>query len=356
MDKQSLSKRHSGIELLKILSVMMICGVHYLGNGILWDSTFGSFNSILARMIESCIIICVNIFVLIAGYFGVTGKGINVRRIVDMLIMVAVFNGGFYIAYAICGKYPFDIVEFLKSLIPYMFEGYWFIRVYLILTLLSPFLSFLLKSLNKKAYLALVIISLIVFSILPSFNETFKNNDGYDIIHFTVMYIIGGYIRLHLSKIPNIFLCFLGYFFCAGVTFIVSVYGDNMPYFAYDFIPIVFESCFLFMAFMQMKFKSAFINHIAKSSLAIFVLENSIGHIYDNIMNVKDYMDSPYFLLHFVCCVVGFTAFALTVDCLRRFIFKYTVDKLLDKIKFINTRVLCNIDKGKESNASAQNM
>ncbi len=87
-------ERNASIDLLKIFASMMIFGVHFLGNGILWNAEFGSFNTIVARGIESVIIVCVNIFVISSGYFGVTSKGFNVRRITDMLIMVAFFSGG----------------------------------------------------------------------------------------------------------------------------------------------------------------------------------------------------------------------------------------------------------------------
>lgn len=345
MEKTSLLKteRQAGIDLLRLIAVMMIATVHFLGQGILYNTEFGSFNTKAARIIESLAIVCVNLFILISGYFGITGKGLNIRRLLDMILMIAFFSGGSYIYYSAVGQNTFHFIDFGKSLIPYMFEGYWFIRVYLILSVLAPFINIGLLRLSKKSYTILLLICFICFSVLPSVSDTFKNNDGYDILHFVYIYVIGGYIRLHLPKKPRPVYCFLGYLFCSGVTFLCSVYGDGLRYWAYDFISVVPAAVLLFLAFSQLTFSSKPISYIARSSLAIFVVENSIQGLYVNILKVREYMNSPFFLLHYAVCIIGFTAFAIGVDCLRRVLFRFTVDKLIDRSPLCNKRVFVNL-------------
>lgn len=336
-------QRNSGLDLLRIIACMMVFTCHFLSNGILFNVEFGSFNTIAARGIEAVSIVCINIFILVSGYFGIKSKGINTRRKINMLIMVAFFSVISYVYYAF-RKNNFSISGLLTSFAPYFVGGYWFIRVYLILVLISPFLNLCLSKLNSKAYLYLVIICYILFSVLPSFCKAFKNSDGYDIIHFAFIYSVGGYIRLHLSKKPNVFLSIVFFGLFAIATCAFSIWGDGLGYWAYDFITVIPESVFLFLAFEQFQFSSKFISFIAQSSLAVFVLENCIGGLYNDILKVKDFMETPLFIPHYLICVIGFSVFALSVDCLRRIVFKYSIDKILDKIPIINKRILDNLE------------
>lgn len=338
-------ERNASIDLLKIFAAMMIFGVHFLGNGILFNAEFGSFNTIIARGIESVIIVCVNIFIISSGYFGVTSKGLNVRRITDMLIMVAFFSGGSYLYNSIFVTGEFSVLKFLGSLIPYMIEGYWFIRVYLILAILAPFLNVVLTKLNKKSYLSLLIVFFVIFSVLSSLNKNFKNTGGFDIIHFVIMYSFGGYIRLHIKKLPNFFISIGVFLFLAFITTAISIYVDDSGCWNYDYITVILEAIFIFSAFLKLNFKNRFISFAAQSSLSIFVAEHIFNDLYDGILKVKDYMESIYFIPHFLVCLIGFTIFAFSLDIIRRFIFKYTVDKLLDKIPLLNKRVFTELEK-----------
>lgn len=328
----------------------MIVTVHFLGNGILNNVEFGSFNTIIARGIECLAIVCINIFLLITGYFGITAKGINLRRIVNMLIMIAFFTVLSYL-YTSIRQQTFSASKLLFSFAPYLVEGYWFVRVYLILVLITPYLNLGLNRLKSKSYLSLIIICYICFSVLPSFSKAFKNNDGYDIIHFVFMYVIGGYLRLHLPKKPNALVSIVLYGVFAFATFLFSVYGDNLGYWSYDFFTVIPEAVFLFLAFEQLKFNNKFLSYVAQSSLAVFVLENSILGLYVEIMNVKHFMETKYFIPHYLICVVGFTMFAFLIDCIRRVLFKYSIDKLLDRIPVINKRIFGNM----ENSSSVEN-
>lgn len=338
-------QRHSGVELLRIFAIMMIVAGHYLSKGILNNMPFGSFNTIAARAIEAVAVVGVNCFLLITGYFSVTGKGIHLRRLFDMLLMVAFFDAISYIYYTVCGEHPFSFVDFLKSLAPYLFGGFWFIRVYLILMLVAPFLRIVLLHLSKRAYTSLVLLCLFVFSLFPSFLPAFKNDNGFDILHFAVMYTIGGYLRLHCKRLPPVWISLGLFFFFAIGTCAFSIYGDGLGYWAYDFITVLVSSCFLFIAFLSFQFHSRAINFVARSTLAVFVLENNIHGLYESVLRVKDYMESRMFLPHFVVCVIGFTAIALTVDCLRRLLFQVSIDRLLDRVRPLNVRIFSDLER-----------
>ncbi len=279
---EKYKQRESGIELVRIIAVLMVIAVHYFGGdeGILSQNLFFSFNHVSFRIIESLCVICVNLFVIITGYFGVTKKGINIRRIVDIIVVVAFWGAASYFFNCISSGSAITTSELVKSVFPYMFGSLWYVRVYLILSLIAPFINMALLSMNRKNYTIFIVVILVLFSLLPSFVPAFENENGYDIIHFVLIYCIGGYIRLHLDKKPPMWICFATWIGFSAITALFSVYGDGLGYWGYDFISVVLSCIALFIMFSQIKFKSAIINYIASLTFGIYVLEGVIPERY----------------------------------------------------------------------------
>lgn len=65
-----------GIELLRIVAMMMVVGLHYLNfGGILWSEAV--MNRRIAWGIEAFLFVAVNCYVLISGYFLVKAKNFH---------------------------------------------------------------------------------------------------------------------------------------------------------------------------------------------------------------------------------------------------------------------------------------
>lgn len=68
-------ERNSTIEILRIISMLFVVGLHYLntgiGGGLLTNILF---NKLWTHMFESVGIVAVNVFVLISGYFLINQK------------------------------------------------------------------------------------------------------------------------------------------------------------------------------------------------------------------------------------------------------------------------------------------
>ena len=339
--------RNSGPELLRIIAMLMIISVHYLdagGGGIVSRPFTMNFNNAFARGAESVAIIGVNLFVLITGYFSVKQKGINLRRITGIVLLVAFWGGLLYIHGLAAGE-TFSFVGLIKALFPYMFGTMWYIRVYLMLVILAPFLNILLNRLNSKGLITYIAAITVLFSLLSSFVPAFKNAAGYDIIHFIMMYSIGAAVNLKSDRLPSKSLCFIIFLISSAATTAFSVWGDGLPYWGYDFITCVVSSAALFALFIQIEFHSGIINFIAKTTLGIYVLNISFPYLYTRFIIREQYFDSRYLIVHFAASVIGFFVVACVLETARTLLFSVTVDKVLDKIKFINKRYLQNIEK-----------
>lgn len=344
MTERKTIKRNSSIELLRIIAVLMIIAVHYLGpgGGILSRPFSLSFNASVAKIAESLAIGGVNLFILITGYFSIDQKGINAKRLLGIIILVA-FWGMLFFFHALAIGTPFSFIGLLQSLFPYLFGSMWYIRVYLILMLLSPFLNVLINALNEKSFKAYVIIILILFSLLPSFVKAFENTNGYDIIHFVLLYSIGAYIRNGTRALPSKAVCLIAYFFFAAITTLFSIFGNGIKYWGYDFISSVLSSVALFSFFVQIDFYSAFINTIAKTVLGIYILNISFPFLYTKFIIREAYFDSKLFIVHFLLSVVGFFLVACILELVRIALFSVTVDKLMNRSTYLSKRYLSDI-------------
>ena len=77
-------ERLSNIELLRILSMLMVIGLHcnYVSLGIPTEHTLSAntFGECLRIVIENACLVSVNVYVLISGYFGIHLKAEKVFR------------------------------------------------------------------------------------------------------------------------------------------------------------------------------------------------------------------------------------------------------------------------------------
>jgi len=198
-----MKKRIVSIELLRILAMMMVVMLHYLGKGSLLQELTGelTLNGYIAWVLESLSVVAVNVYMLISGYFLVE-SGFKMSRLVELLcqvlfytVFVPVILGGL----GIISLKDFTIYNILLNLLPIQMNQYWFVTAYVIMYLFSPVLSAAAKSM-KKEQLKYTILGLLLFfsvskTILPV--ELAIDNNGYDGLWFLCVFLAAAYIRLY---------------------------------------------------------------------------------------------------------------------------------------------------------------
>lgn len=135
--------RQSNFELLRIIAMCMIIGLHYYG---FYDASstipYPSNNYTIFQLNESFCICGVNLFILISGYFSCKKQNfIDIRKICNLLIDVIFWGSlGFLIA-CFFSQREFDLKDLIKTTIPYFWGGRWFVKAYIILLFFIPFLN-----------------------------------------------------------------------------------------------------------------------------------------------------------------------------------------------------------------------
>lgn len=193
----------ANIELLRILSMMMVVMLHYLGKGELLPATTGAMDlkGYVAWGMESLCIVAVNLYMLISGYFLVE-SGFKLHRIIELWCQVLFYTILVPLVLIALGVLPagiFNIYHILQTVLPVQMEHYWFVTAYFIMYLLSPVLSTAAKNMSKEQ-LKRTIIGLLLFfavskSVLPV--ELTIDNKGYDGLWFICVFLVAAYMRLY---------------------------------------------------------------------------------------------------------------------------------------------------------------
>ena len=145
-------------------------------------------------VISSC---GVDLFVLISGYFLSTSFVLKFSRIFHIWIITffyLFFIGVFCLAFY---QDKFSCVNLIKDMRPITGSNYWFIKSYLAMVLLAPFIAITFKNISKRTTLFLIFILYLLSSRYTG--EYFDTNNNLRL--FILLFVIAGYIKKY--DVPN---------------------------------------------------------------------------------------------------------------------------------------------------------
>ena len=200
-------KRNYGIDLLRIVSMWMIVGLHVLGDGGGTESSIGTANSV-AWLLE-CICICgVDCFAIISGYVGYTDKEKKrpYRKILSFWLQVFFYSFGITLIFFLLTPETVGIGTLIKSAMPIATKQYWYVSAYFALVFAAPFVNKLIRMLDKRECTGMVLIIFVLLSLYGTFssrfNDPFQLNTGYSFIWLMMLYIVGSWLKKY--QIPNL--------------------------------------------------------------------------------------------------------------------------------------------------------
>jgi len=339
------NSRNSTLEILRIISMMMVIGLHYMNKTI-----GGGFNTelpvniISSHILESICITSVNVFVLISGYFMLSAKTTGLKKAIDLYLVMLFYNLSCFGIATAAGQYPFSVRGLFFAFFPFFAGMKWFLETYIILLLIAPFINKLLNGLNKKAHGFLILIQIMLFSIWPSFFPGAPILDGgYGITNFITLYFIASYIRKYISfqhKKKTRFIAFTVFVVsCLVITVSSFLTYFNQRAWDYCYIFNILASTALFVFFLNMpKTNLKIVNTIAGTTFGVYILHSMLYFqplIYHSILHTELYYNSEYQTVHFLLCIVLLFTVCAIIDYCRQRIWNVTVKKALDKSRLI---------------------
>lgn len=226
-------ERDSRFELLRIVSmIFIICG-HYAYHG------FSNDFDVYSRSMKSSILftsiggqVGVNIFVMISGYFGIDNK-INIKdKIKNLANQVWFYSYFIYVILLLLGVYDFSLHNAYIAFLPIISKEYWFATAWIVLVLLMNIINSYFRKLSQISYKRILIVCMIVWVIIPTF--LYGNMYENELIWFSVLYILGGYLKkfeISISKTKCLIYGVFCWLICWMSGIIISYIGETFTIF-----------------------------------------------------------------------------------------------------------------------------
>lgn len=367
------SNRNIGIELLRIISMLMVVILHLIGGfgKILKNTQSLSINNNIIWLLEIACYGAVNMYALITGYVCVKSKH-RWERIIELWLQVTFYTLGIT---AILYMIPQNIInvgikDIIKAVFPVMSKQYWYFSSYFCLFLFIPFINKLIFSLSKNEHKKIILISLVAFCGIAFIGrvlggDIFSVNRGYSFLWLSVMYIIGAYIKLYsndFEKIDNkkiliisiIFtiLTWLSEIVISIIT--LKIFGSikgNKLFIVYNSPTIVISSICLFIFFSRLNIRHGanMILKFASVSFGVYLISEQkfIRSLLFMTDKFSKYANMPWYLM------IGSTIFTAVIiylicsviDYIRKWLFNLLhIRKLSEKIKDIIKKVLISFN------------
>lgn len=275
-DKNPISpQRNSSIELYRIIATFAVLIVHFNG-WFLGDSPLPEYdvdNPSLFRtgqmIIKAVVIICVNMFVIISGYFGIRLK---LSSILKLCIYLALIYIPLYIVKCI-SDHEFVLTVFIERCFVISYAGY-FIQCYFMLMILSPVINAFIDKYGRDCLKwVLVFWGLEFWFDCIMEVEELGYNRGFSVIHFVLMYMIARCIKLYENDIKKIrpMIWVLGYLFLTLVIIVSHIIGIKWCW-NYSNPVVVLSATCSFLPFLYKTYYNKVINWIASGSLAVYII------------------------------------------------------------------------------------
>lgn len=188
--------RNYGIDLLRIVSMVMIIILHIFGYTGLFSSTDETISDMIGYYIYIAAFCSVNCFGIISGYVGYNSKHkfSNIIYLTLQVIFILVISA---IIYKI--RYPKEVDSklFVNSFFPIVYSQVWYFRAYFCMFFFIPFMNILMEKLNRNQARLLVGSILILFSVIPTIfsSDPYQTSYGYSAIWLISLYLIGTYLK-----------------------------------------------------------------------------------------------------------------------------------------------------------------
>lgn len=279
--------RNSSIELLRIISAMGVVILHM--NNSEFGGAFSyvnnhTLNSCLINLFE-CIFICaVNVFIIISGYFLSKTNTRKVSKIVELLIQMGIINGIFNVLQSIILNRKITIVSSIIEFIP----ARYFIILYSVLYLVSPYINILVNNLDKKQFKKLLILLFVIFSVysftidvLVHFGikesmspiSLYGSASGYSIVNFILLYFIGTYIGKYELEYSNKKVVLIGIaslvinYICSLISGLAYSYNNPL---------VIIYATMVFVLFSRVNFTNAIIIELSKATYTCYVINTFV--------------------------------------------------------------------------------
>lgn len=368
---ESKTTRETSFELLRIVAMCMIIALHYLSKGevlvSLGANGAGEMNAaaIAAWIVEAMCLPAVNVYILISGYFG--GKSsFRISKFMHLWRTVLFYSVSITLLLGLTGNLmtiygrmtlgELSIYDWMNVIFPLVTEEYWFITAYVILYLLMPFLNAGVEKLERKMLRDLLIVLFVFFSVFKSFlpMKLPTDKNGYDVLWFICLYLLGGYWRKYGCKVFEKRICCICLYLVSAVGTVGVAFGlrylnlklgiagagelANHVY-TYNHLFCLAAAIGLFGIFRGVRIRgkqiSLWIGYFASCTMAVYLIHEQLylRYLWPKWFDTKAQSGTWTFLPHMTATVICVFTVCILIEAIRRFVVQRVCDFAIKRIR-----------------------
>lgn len=356
----SMMDRSIGMDLLRVICMLLVVGTHFYGHGGLVNGTLvaGEVNWVAGNVIYALTIVAVNCFVLLSGYFQCTSR-FKLKRVLSVWVQVIFYSVALFIAAPVVCRlfgeeFNFSLKGMLNSVLVVTKSQYWFVTAYLLMYLVSPFLNCAIRAMDKRMHLMCCCVLLGIFSVAANlvYTSDFGNvNGGYSFLWFCILYIVAAYFRLYVpAERKHRKWGLLIYFCCAaGValarfaahylfTWLLGYPKMTSLFYSYNSILVTSASVGLFAAMRTVKMSGVpekIVRIIAPLAFGVYLIHdhNSVRPLLWGWLKPYAFADSAWMVPYSLACTLGIFLVCCGVEWVRKKLFRVAgIDKIINRI------------------------
>ena len=298
------SSRNSSIELLRVVFMMLIMLIHAYGHGsgldYDWIYSLGADSATAYHLgLFSIGKVGVTGFMFISGYYGIKFHGGKLWNMLSMLLFYLL------IVEIVAGVNFFAIFQSLL----HPWDQWWFVSCYLLVFILSPIINTGIEKLTEKQF-RFIVLGMLLYTYVGHF---IMRTNSQDLELLLTIFLAARYVRLYGRAVWQKYsgVCAL---VLAGVLFFSPILLSQVGgvkihdiFLSNNNILLLLFSASLVMYWDKHPFHNGFINYLASSTLAIYLLT-------DNVLRTEF---DPWLLGYVMDGVQGFLLIAaIAVGCL----------------------------------------
>ena len=350
MSKRGKS-RESGIELLRIVAVVLIVSHH-----LLCHSTFDLFNEpfCVKKTIFPDAVSCsgknrYRSFLFISVWFladkGVTLQG-AIRKIWLLWRELFFWNiVGMCCQLALPSSEPRTVNDWwfswLNMFFPLTRNEWWYVSSYAIFLVLLPFVLPCLRYLGKENHKKCCVVLFVLWGALALIPCSNLDN-GLSVVGFEYVFVLISYYKWYMKEIKANYAAIL----VVLGTLVILIWNIALPMLIPDnssllmdflwpvekewSIPILMISFGLFELLRRATFHSSVINMIATSSFGVYLATEQPfirEQLWSKWIVLSDFYDSKYAIAQAILCIIIVCVVASALDLLRGLLFDMTINR-----------------------------
>ena len=334
-EKQALiSERHErnyGIDLLRLLSMLMVVTLHVLGGGgILNNTETLSLQSEFFWTIEILCFCAVNVYAIISGYVGLKAKH-KYSSLIYLCIQFTFYSfviTGIDLLVLLMQGEKISLFSTFTNLFPsmsFVYHGLWYFSAYFCLFFFMPILNSIVDNVPRNTLKTAAFFVFVVFcGWTQIYTDVIHVGRGYSVLWLMILYVFGAYVaKYNVLKNLSVKMSVIGYLVCIAISvFSRFIMGNVFPkrinlLVSYTSPTIVLCAVFLINIFTKIRTNRKHVKII--STLAPLSFGVYLIHCNPIIMNkliegsFAWIADKP---LHFAIPLVVGVAVAIFVSCL----------------------------------------